>query len=336
MTFTGHAIECRINAEDPDTFAPVARDDSRLQRARRPGRARRHVRALGVHDSAVLRLDDRQDHRARPRPPGSHRAHAPHARDDGHRGHQDLDSAPPARSSPTRISSPAGSAPRSWSATSSKRRSSACERSRQAGSGSRPGGRGFLEPILSRSLDAPSLSHHRHRAVRRARDSTRSRSPTRVSLAARGCCSCAREGRVERGARSRWPSARRCRAPRRRAGDRQRPRRHRAAGGRRRRARRAGRSGGRRRARDRRARRDRRALDARPRRRSTRPWRATPSYIAVGPVFGTATKDTGYTPRGLDLVRYAAHRGKPVVAIGGITLERARGGGRGGGVAQSR
>jgi thiamine-phosphate pyrophosphorylase len=47
------------------------------------------------------------------------------------------------------------------------------------------------------------------------------------------------------------------------------------------------------------------------------------TYVAVGPVFGTATKNTGYTARGLDLVRYAANRGKPVVAIGGITLERA-------------
>lgn len=46
------------------------------------------------------------------------------------------------------------------------------------------------------------------------------------------------------------------------------------------------------------------------------------SYLAVGPIFGTATKETGYTARGLDLVRYAAGRGKPVVAIGGITLER--------------
>jgi thiamine-phosphate pyrophosphorylase len=46
------------------------------------------------------------------------------------------------------------------------------------------------------------------------------------------------------------------------------------------------------------------------------------TYIAVGPVFGTATKDTGYSARGLDLVRYAAGRGKPVVAIGGITLDR--------------
>jgi len=45
-------------------------------------------------------------------------------------------------------------------------------------------------------------------------------------------------------------------------------------------------------------------------------------YIAVGPVYGTATKDTGYTPRGVDLVRYGAGRGKPVVAIGGITLDR--------------
>ena len=47
------------------------------------------------------------------------------------------------------------------------------------------------------------------------------------------------------------------------------------------------------------------------------------SYVAVGPVYTTTTKDTGYDARGLDLVRYAAGRGKPVVAIGGITLSRA-------------
>ena len=46
-------------------------------------------------------------------------------------------------------------------------------------------------------------------------------------------------------------------------------------------------------------------------------------YIAVGPVFSTSTKDTGYEARGLDLVRYASGRGKPVVAIGGITLANA-------------
>jgi len=47
------------------------------------------------------------------------------------------------------------------------------------------------------------------------------------------------------------------------------------------------------------------------------------NYIAVGPIFSTATKDTGYSARGLELIGYAAGRGKPVVAIGGITLERA-------------
>lgn len=50
----------------------------------------------------------------------------------------------------------------------------------------------------------------------------------------------------------------------------------------------------------------------------------TADYIAVGPVFLTLTKDTGYDPRGLELVRRAAGRGKPVVAIGGITLANAQ------------
>jgi thiamine-phosphate pyrophosphorylase len=49
------------------------------------------------------------------------------------------------------------------------------------------------------------------------------------------------------------------------------------------------------------------------------------TYIAVGPVFGTATKDTGYQPIGLEMVSAAAKRaaGIPVVAIGGITLDTA-------------
>ena len=52
-------------------------------------------------------------------------------------------------------------------------------------------------------------------------------------------------------------------------------------------------------------------------------------YIAVGPVFGTSTKDTGYREVGLKLVADAAAivneagDAKPIVAIGGITLERA-------------
>jgi thiamine-phosphate pyrophosphorylase len=46
------------------------------------------------------------------------------------------------------------------------------------------------------------------------------------------------------------------------------------------------------------------------------------TYIAVGPIFGTTTKETGYSARGLELLSQAAGRGKPVVAIGGITLDR--------------
>jgi thiamine-phosphate pyrophosphorylase len=50
------------------------------------------------------------------------------------------------------------------------------------------------------------------------------------------------------------------------------------------------------------------------------------SYIAVGPVFGTRTKNTGYQAVGLDLVSAAAKAAGPIpiVAIGGITLENAR------------
>ncbi len=50
-------------------------------------------------------------------------------------------------------------------------------------------------------------------------------------------------------------------------------------------------------------------------------------YIAVGPIFGTATKATGYEAVGLALLQdasaAAAAAGVPVVAIGGITLDTA-------------
>jgi thiamine-phosphate pyrophosphorylase len=49
------------------------------------------------------------------------------------------------------------------------------------------------------------------------------------------------------------------------------------------------------------------------------------SYIAVGPVFGTSTKATGYDAVGLDLVRRAAATAIDVVAIGGVTLARVLG-----------
>lgn len=49
------------------------------------------------------------------------------------------------------------------------------------------------------------------------------------------------------------------------------------------------------------------------------------TYLAVGPVFGTASKDTGYDAVGLALVAYAASKTTlPIVAIGGITESRAR------------
>jgi len=51
------------------------------------------------------------------------------------------------------------------------------------------------------------------------------------------------------------------------------------------------------------------------------------SYVAIGPVFGTMTKHMGYDAIGLERVAVAARRtnarGLPLIAIGGITLERA-------------
>lgn len=51
------------------------------------------------------------------------------------------------------------------------------------------------------------------------------------------------------------------------------------------------------------------------------------SYLAIGPVFGTGTKDTGYSAVGLGMVTAASKAGHdaglPTVAIGGITLENA-------------
>ncbi len=56
-------------------------------------------------------------------------------------------------------------------------------------------------------------------------------------------------------------------------------------------------------------------------------WSQPLTYVAVGPVFATSTKETGHAPVGLDAVRAAAVRrpARPVVAIGGITLRRAPG-----------
>lgn len=51
------------------------------------------------------------------------------------------------------------------------------------------------------------------------------------------------------------------------------------------------------------------------------------SYLAIGPVYGTGSKATGYEAVGLEVVRQASRcasaAGLPVVAIGGITLANA-------------
>lgn len=51
------------------------------------------------------------------------------------------------------------------------------------------------------------------------------------------------------------------------------------------------------------------------------------TYVAIGPVFGTDTKATGYDAAGLEMVRAAAACARdanlPLVAIGGITLSTA-------------
>ena len=51
------------------------------------------------------------------------------------------------------------------------------------------------------------------------------------------------------------------------------------------------------------------------------------SYVAIGPVFGSGTKDTGYEAVGLDgraeASSAAAAKGLPTVAIGGITIDNA-------------
>ena len=47
--------------------------------------------------------------------------------------------------------------------------------------------------------------------------------------------------------------------------------------------------------------------------------RAGADYIGFGPMFGTATKDTGYTARGIDMLREVRAAVRiPIVAIGGI------------------
>lgn len=52
--------------------------------------------------------------------------------------------------------------------------------------------------------------------------------------------------------------------------------------------------------------------------------RGAADYIGFGPIFGTQTKETGYSARGLDLLRQVRTAvAIPIVAIGGITEDNA-------------
>lgn len=57
---------------------------------------------------------------------------------------------------------------------------------------------------------------------------------------------------------------------------------------------------------------------------ATKAERGGADYIGFGPLFGTNTKATGYSARGLDQLREIRRLVKvPIVAIGGVTAERA-------------
>ena len=109
----GHAIECRINAENPDTFAP---SPGRITGFHLPGGIGVRVDTWAYtdcvippyYDSLVAKLIAYGNDRAEAIAP-----HAPRPRHVHRRGNSHLDSAAPAHSWPTPISRPAASIPTS-------------------------------------------------------------------------------------------------------------------------------------------------------------------------------------------------------------------------------
>ncbi len=93
VRFAGHAIECRINAEDPETFLA---NPGRVVAFHAPGGLGVRVEfgaVRGLHGAALLRQLDRQADRPRADPPRGDRARAPRPGRIRRAGHQDHDSA---------------------------------------------------------------------------------------------------------------------------------------------------------------------------------------------------------------------------------------------------
>ena len=91
----GHAIECRINAENPADLPPVTGQDHAIPSAGRPRRADRFRRLSGLRHPALLRLAGRQADRPWQDPGRVPDAAAPRARRNGGRGHRDHAAAVP-------------------------------------------------------------------------------------------------------------------------------------------------------------------------------------------------------------------------------------------------